>query len=1116
MASNIRNENQQDDSLTVIQVKKSELVDSNSDRTILVKPISEVNDKAESDITRIQSPKAQSSEVVQNNLDKTRIEKKPTLKSPEIDQNNEPTHTDSEPTKLTVGSTINNRFVLKNILGVGGMGKVYKAIDLRKQEAQDKNPFIAIKVLNDEFREHPESLIALQREARKSQQLSHPNIVNVHDFDRDGDNVYMTMELLCGRSLDEVLAHDYPNGMTESEATPIINAVSNAVLYAHQHGIVHSDLKPSNIFITDDKKAKIFDFGIARACTITKDLVDEYDVKPQGIEQNSIHDATLFDPTQLGALTPTYASLEMLDGHAPEPHDDIYSLACVFYEVLTGLHPYSRLPADEAKIKQLKPKPIQVFKSSQFKGKAKALYKALEFNAKDRYNNLELFINDYNFIKKSKKSAYITLFVFVMSLLLVFFPKLQEQYYFTKQSDFISTVNSDEFLLQDNSFSSITKHVNLLEGKVKDHVLDKIKISWMNLVERKLEHLSSTESNSSHYSDISIWLKILQVHYPDSAKISRYFETLEKQKYIEINLLNSEFNELLEVLQYSELTSSSNEQEKIIDIILRIKSIEKSHPLVQDQRLLLIYQDNIERLLIELNKEEARKLLAKAKIIFPDEIILQNLLDKLKTIKVVVDDDTLQLEDNEEGALPNISELKHQLSSLINNEDNSDNWDKEVTLAYAMLAKKLGRGSIWLNEKNQTLASLYLKKSVLMRDEKRLVESRRFLEKAKEFNNAIYGLEDEEAILHALENIVHVRHKAKQKKAKIEGLKTSLNIQLKAQKMNSALRTYEDLKRILGRNEPFIAIEAKQEIAQTYYKQAKSKFQKKNYSETLQIIDSGLKFEPRHTAMRNLKKKTTKQIKLRENSLLLAQHAAVKKPKTLIKPSVNKKVTHSKLESNDKDSMKSVKADTCKAKFAGYGKRKRANCYDSLPNHIKLPTLVVVPGITSGEKAFAISKYEITVSDYNTYCQQSGECTKKTTSNSLPVTGVSMATAMKYSQWLTKITSMNYSLPTSEQWLHAVKTNKPFTYNDVNCRIKFGSKLIKGNNLLASNTGQSNPWGLMNIIGNAREFVVDNGKTIARGGAYTDPIKECNMQSQKHNLAHGDRFTGFRVVRAIN
>src|SRR5215472_5194913 len=106
---------------------------------------------------------------------------------------------------LQPGSVLKNRFILEAPIGRGGMGTVFRARDLRKEEAQDRNPHVAIKVLNDDFKEHPGALQALQRESRKAQQLAHPNIVTVYDFDRDEGNVYMVMELLQGIPLDRLI-----------------------------------------------------------------------------------------------------------------------------------------------------------------------------------------------------------------------------------------------------------------------------------------------------------------------------------------------------------------------------------------------------------------------------------------------------------------------------------------------------------------------------------------------------------------------------------------------------------------------------------------------------------------------------------------------------------------------------------------------------------------------------------------------------------------------------------------------------------------------------------------------------------------------------------------------
>jgi serine/threonine protein kinase len=237
------------------------------------------------------------------------------------------------------GDTLNGRFVLEECIGFGGMGTVYKALDLRKLEASDRKPYIAIKVLNVQFRGHPKSLITLQREAKKAQALAHPNIVTVYDFDRDGATVYLTMEYLSGKPLSHMLRAPGFCGLPYAEVLRIVGGIAKGLAYAHQRGFVHCDLKPANVFLTDRNEVKVIDFGIARAFH-----------KPEDDGE-----ATVFDAGSLGGLTPAYASPEMLEHLEPDPRDDIYALACITYELLSGRHPFDRLSASQARHAGMKP-----------------------------------------------------------------------------------------------------------------------------------------------------------------------------------------------------------------------------------------------------------------------------------------------------------------------------------------------------------------------------------------------------------------------------------------------------------------------------------------------------------------------------------------------------------------------------------------------------------------------------------------------------------------------------------------------------------------------------------------------------------------------------------------
>jgi serine/threonine protein kinase len=264
---------------------------------------------------------------------------------------------------------LNHRFVLKESLGAGGMGTVYKAQDLRKVEARDINPYVATKILNSDFKNHPDAFISLQREASRSHLLSHPNIVTVHDFDRDGDTIYMTMELLEGEDLETLIARHKNVGLPIEKALTIFGDYCVALEFAHNKGIIHSDFKPGNVFVTKSEGTKVLDFGIARLALESK---------------TKDH----FDAGRIGAITPAYASLEMIGHKPPAASDDVFAAAIILYELLTGTHPFGGLSAGAALVKGIKPKRIGNLSKRQWEG----LSQALELKREDRTAKINDFM----------------------------------------------------------------------------------------------------------------------------------------------------------------------------------------------------------------------------------------------------------------------------------------------------------------------------------------------------------------------------------------------------------------------------------------------------------------------------------------------------------------------------------------------------------------------------------------------------------------------------------------------------------------------------------------------------------------------------------------------------
>ncbi len=275
---------------------------------------------------------------------------------------------------------LKNRFILERVLGAGGMGVVYKAKDMLKVEAKDRDPYVAIKVLGEEFKSHPEAFIALQRESRKTQRIAHPNIVNVHDFDKDGDTVFMTMEYLEGTPLDKLIKKYRSTGLPVTDAWQILEGICAALAYAHGQKIIHADLKPGNIFVTNQNLAKVFDFGIARAVAKAEQMGGDAE------------DKTVFDAGNFGALTPAYASLEMLEGEPPDVRDDIYALGCITYELLTGRHPFERKNARDARRLGIKPTRIDNISKQQWR----VIERALAFERENRIATVSEFWLELN------------------------------------------------------------------------------------------------------------------------------------------------------------------------------------------------------------------------------------------------------------------------------------------------------------------------------------------------------------------------------------------------------------------------------------------------------------------------------------------------------------------------------------------------------------------------------------------------------------------------------------------------------------------------------------------------------------------------------------------------
>jgi|GEM_PF-2624164 len=247
-----------------------------------------------------------------------------------IGASNNPTRSDNN---LRPGDILNEQFKLDEVIGEGGMGVIFRAKDTLQEEFSNRDVYVALKVLNERFSNHPDSVMALHRETRNAMNLSHDNIVRVHSFarDRGSGQYFMVMEYLRGEPLNKALQRHGGKALPISDVWRICEGICRGLDHAHTKGIVHSDIKPGNIWLTDDNDVKILDFGIARVT----------DPDPH----------TMW--TGLPALSAPYASQELLRHEEPDKRDDVFAAACVIYELLTGHHPYHKIDALQAEQKGL-------------------------------------------------------------------------------------------------------------------------------------------------------------------------------------------------------------------------------------------------------------------------------------------------------------------------------------------------------------------------------------------------------------------------------------------------------------------------------------------------------------------------------------------------------------------------------------------------------------------------------------------------------------------------------------------------------------------------------------------------------------------------------------------
>ena len=277
-----------------------------------------------------------------------------------------------------VGKVIGNRYEMLEKIGEGGMATVYKArCNILKR-------YVAVKVLREEFTTDEEFIRRFNTEAQSAASLAHPNIVSIFDVGHEENIYYIVMELVQGKTLKEIINED--GVLPWKWSVNIAIQVASALETAHKNNIVHRDIKPHNIIITEDGIAKVTDFGIAKA-------VSNSTITAFGTTIGSVH----------------YFSPEHARGGYTDAKSDIYSLGVVMYEMLTGRVPFDADTPVSIALKHMQEKPVEPMKLNPSIPFAinKIIMKAMEKEPSLRYQNATEMLKDLSMALKDPEGGFV-------------------------------------------------------------------------------------------------------------------------------------------------------------------------------------------------------------------------------------------------------------------------------------------------------------------------------------------------------------------------------------------------------------------------------------------------------------------------------------------------------------------------------------------------------------------------------------------------------------------------------------------------------------------------------------------------------------------------------------
>ncbi|HEX7349009.1 MAG TPA: bifunctional serine/threonine-protein kinase/formylglycine-generating enzyme family protein [Rhodanobacteraceae bacterium] len=1047
----------------------------------------------------------------------------------------------------TVGMLLKGRFLLEREIGRGGMGVVYLARDERKVEARDRDPYVAVKVLNDEFRRHPDSLIALQREARRSQQLAHDNIVRVYDFDKDRTIVFMTMEYIDGTNLKTLIREQAYDGMPLAKARPLIEGMAWALKRAHSAGVVHSDFKPGNVMVTKEGVAKVFDFGIARAGKFQGEVKGE---------------ETVFDAGTLGALTPAYASLEMLQGAEPTPADDIYALGCVTYELLTGKHPYGKVSAEVAMKEGRTPPRVRGLTKRQ----NQTLQRAVAFRSEQRLQSAVQFIDGLREVSWSERARPLLIYggigVIVLAAagwgtyhyveaqhlarVVARFNPANPGHYANEQQAFKTL----EALGSDTSKRIVSDHGNAIEA----YLLSRLNTYW------DPTHQRYNYAGVQRVFQVRDQLKLF------SPQLDIRRTTIEQQRNGLLNTLDTQLSQRIAAGAIFQ-----NQPDNVVGTLDEIRAIDPTSALLDNGELKLKYDIAIGQSLDAGDLPQAQQRAALAERLFPQSKRLKQRAAQVAAL-VGANAAAAKLAAHEQT----VPEARAALAKLAANPSLTPEWQAAAGAAFKVL------------KPDHTPASQQLVASAVAAIAREAATATQPSEVQRASSVVALGLIYAPTSPALLAQQTRLAGLQQQQQAQLAAESAAAEVAARIESVKRAAAAHDISKasdalnriRVLQPNNAFLTTQGPQLLAEAYLGQAENLVSRGAYQQAADTLQQGLKAVGNRPELRNAQARDTfvaslmharrnppdaaglqklrnqlAALKRADADGVLALEAQLKLHGALpegslaglldsLKPAVTATAaappaatptatapTPPAVAASKPTTGKAVpttspvagvqpgvapapgaQADPCaRPGLAGKGRI----CSDSLGGDGRGPALVVVPG-AGGGKPFALSRTDVTVGEFNRFCTATHQCSAKGGAADLPVSDIPASQAKAYAAWLTQKSGFTYRLPTDAEWMHAAAAGQGWTQSpDSNCIPPSAGGGGGPGGPISARGREPNPWGLVNMTGNVWQWVTSGGALLVRGGSFNSYWSDCTTASHRADSGKAQPDVGFRILREI-